>query len=331
MAPLVASRVNVSHPFEHVSLDYCGPFDVRRYSGRCNSHQKCYEAVFICQAIRAIHLEVVEELTASAFLDAYQLFAARRGHCRSITSDNATNFVGANNELRKVLADWRECSLDPAFETRGIEWKFIMPRSPSQGGSHESAVKIFKHHLRRMVGANSLSINEFRSLTTRIEACLNSRPLSAQTQDPLDPIALTPAHFLIGRDFENVAVDPIIHEGVEAFATRWRKLQRLHQYFWREWQNGYLNSLQCRNKWREAQQPLQVGDIVLIKEDNCPPQQWAIGRISETHPGADGLVRNVTIQRANKTSKRAVQKLIKLPVDPAPQAGPREDVAAATV
>lgn len=320
MAPLDARRVNFEYPFAHVSVDYCGHFDVRRYSGKCNSTQMCYVAVFVCLATRAIHLEVVEDLTTDAFLDAYQRFASRRGHCRSITSDNATNFVGAKRHLYNVVNDWRKCANNALFTTRGIEWRFIMPKAPSQGGNHESAVKLFKHHLRRMVGSNFLSINEFRSLTIRIEACLNSRPLEVQSQDPNEHTVITPAHFLIGREFENVAVDPIMDDSaIGSYAVRWRKVQQLHQHFWRQWQRGYLNALQSRNKWREPQNNLAIGDVVLIKEDRQPPQQWLLGRVNAVHPGKDGLVRNVTLRSAGKIFQRAAQGLVKLPVGNSPR------------
>lgn len=313
MAPLRVERVTGGYPFLHASIDYCGPFEVKAWKDRCNRIVKCYVAVFICMATRAIHLEVVEGLSTADFIDAYQRFASRRGHCKSIKSDNATNFVGAKRKLDQVLETWKKAERYEVFSTRGIEWTFTMPRSPSQGGNHEAAVKLYKHHLVRMMGARRLSLSEFVSLTTRIEACLNSRPLGVQYDDPTDHIVLTPAHFLIGREFENVAVDEPADDG-KTFAYRWRKVQHMHQQFWASWQRDYINALQSRNKWINERHDLEINDIVLIKEDGIPPQQWMIGRVSKLHPGNDGLVRNVTITRMGKDYKRAVQKLCKLPV-----------------
>lgn len=150
-------------------------------------------------ATRAIHLELVLDQTSDAFIDAFQRFAARRGYCAQIISDNATTFVGAKRQINEIDKIFRKSSHSSLFSVRGIEWKFIMPRSPSQGGSHEAAVKLFKHHLWRVVGSNVLSVTEANSLVIRIEGCLNSRPLAFQSDDPNDHVVVTPAQLLTGH------------------------------------------------------------------------------------------------------------------------------------
>lgn len=314
MAALVPSRVNMARPFDHVSLDYCGPFEVKRFPGRCKTLIKAYVAIFICMATRAVHFEVVVGLTSDAFIDAYQRMAARRGHCKSITTDNATTFKGAKRNLEQVLEIYKQSATNREFATRGIEWRFIMPRAPSQGGSHEAAVKLFKHHMKRCVRSNTLSVEEFRSFTTRVEPCVNSRPLGVLRDEASDDLVLTPAHFLIHGPFENVAVDPPAEEK-SSYSSQWRRLQFLHQNFWRRWQCDYVNSLANRHKWKRAEENLAVHDIVLLRDENTPPNQWRMARVIETHPGDDGLVRNVTLQRGKDQLKRAVQGLSRLPIE----------------
>lgn len=314
MANLVEERVTPKRPFTDVSIDYCGPFEVKRYSGRCRSLVKVWVAVFVCMATRAIHLELVHNLTSEAFIDAFQNFASRRGYCAQIISDNAKTFVGAKRQMLEIEEIFRKSAQASFFVTRGIEWKFIMPRSPSQGGSHEVAVKLFKHHLWRVVGANVLSVTELSSLIVRIEGCLNSRPLAVQSDDPNDHIVVTPSQLLTGHSL--VAAPPVetLHENEPITNRNLKKVQYWHQDIWRQWQSDYINSLQCRGRWQTKQKNLEIDDIVLIKEDNIAPQHWLLGRIIATHPGTDGCVRNVTIQCGNGSSfKRAVQKLVKLP------------------
>lgn len=190
-----------------------------------------------------------------------------------------------------------------------------MPRSPSQGGSHESAVKLFKHHLKRVMGANVLDVLEFGSLVTRIEGCLNSRPLAIQTDDATDIVAITPAMLITGNSLDSVTPVEPEHLDEPITTKRIQKLQYWHQQLWRLWQSDYINQLQCRGRWATAKENLEIGDIVLIKEDNIAPSYWAMGRITNVHPGKDGKVRNVTLKVANATPiQRAIQKLVKLPV-----------------
>ncbi|CAH0384491.1 unnamed protein product [Bemisia tabaci] len=99
--------------------------------------------------------------------------------------------------------------------------------------------------------------------------------------------------------------------------SRWQLLQAITQEFWRRWSLEYLNTLQQRQKWLTDTRPIGVGDVVLIREDGYPPLHWPLGRVTAVHPGADSVVRVVTVQRANgRQFKRAAVKLCRLPVDP---------------
>lgn len=87
----------------------------------------------------------------------------------------------------------------------------------------------------------------------------------------------------------------------------------MYQRFWSRWSSDYLHTLQQRKKWQSASQDIKIGDMVLILEDNLPPNKWALGRVLLTHPGADGHTRVVTVRTKMTTFKRAIVKLARLP------------------
>jgi hypothetical protein len=97
---LPAARITESRPFTNVGIDYCGPFYIKERKDRNRRKIKAYMAIFVCLSAKAVHIELVSDLTSEAFIAALRRFIARRGFCSSIYSDNGTNFVGANNELR---------------------------------------------------------------------------------------------------------------------------------------------------------------------------------------------------------------------------------------
>jgi hypothetical protein len=95
-------RVVPSRPFTNVGLDYAGPLQIKLSKGRGRiKTTKAYICIFVCMAIKAVHIELVCDLTTDSFLNALKRFITRRGLCCNIYSDNATNFVGANKQLKE--------------------------------------------------------------------------------------------------------------------------------------------------------------------------------------------------------------------------------------
>nr|XP_033202459.1 uncharacterized protein LOC117163846 [Bombus vancouverensis nearcticus] len=156
MGDLPAARITESRPFTNVGIDYCGPFYIKERKDRNRRKTKVYVAIFICLAVKAVHIELVSDLTSEAFIAALRRFIARRRFCVTIYSDNGTNFVGANNELRELRnllqSDDHKVKVQSFLADRRIEWLFSPPNSPHFGGLWEAAVKTFKRHFRRVAG-----------------------------------------------------------------------------------------------------------------------------------------------------------------------------------
>lgn len=307
MAPLPKQRVIPSRPFSVCGVDFAGPLTIRSGVRRVTG-TKAWIAVFICFATRAIHLEAVVGLTSGAFTAALRRFMSRRGKSTTIHSDNGTNFVGTRKELASYL---KHC--DSTMAQEGIEWKFNPPSAPHFGGLWESAVKSTKHHLTRILKDSRLNLEELTTLLCQIEACVNSRPLTPLSTDPAEINALTPAHFLIGGPIL-LPPEPNLEDETIEHLQRWRYVQALMQGFWSRWHKEYLPQLQIRGKWIVNKDTLNVGDIVIIKEDCTPPSRWKLGKVICTHPGKDDIIRVVTLKTAMGTQiKRPVIKLCRLP------------------
>ncbi|XP_030747675.1 uncharacterized protein LOC115876126 [Sitophilus oryzae] len=292
MGSLPKPRVVPSRPFYYCGVDYAGPYLLKDGKTRNRVKIKAYVCIFICLSTRAVHAELVTDLSTEGFLNAFKRFVSRRGLCGHVFSDNATNFVGSNNELLKlcqVVRDSVNEKYPNYFSEHRITWHFIPPKSPHHGGTWESAVRSFKHHLKRVLGDNHLNFENFYTLLTQIEAILNSRPILPLTNDLSDLEALTPGHFLIGESL--IAVPPSNDIDIPANRLRhFKHLQQLVQRFWSLWSKDYLNSLQQRSKWQTRQENVKEGILVLLKEDNEPPMRWPLGRIVSVHPGSDNLL-----------------------------------------
>lgn len=173
MADLPSSRTKPERPFKVCGVDYMGPVGLSSKTGRNPTITKAYVSVFVCFVTRAIHLELVSDQSTAQFMQALRRFIARRGPVAQLLSDNGTNFVGANNYLAQIYKKQDEWANGEVAEKFQIKWKFITPNAPHHGGLHEAAVKSVKKHLQRVIGAQNLTFEEYYTLLTQVEACVN--------------------------------------------------------------------------------------------------------------------------------------------------------------
>ena len=313
MGDLPAARVTQSHPFARCGVDYAGPFNLKSGRGKRTTTEKAYLALFVCFSTRAFHLELVTSLSTEAFMAAFKRFVARRGLPSHIHSDCGTNFIGASRELKTLLTSSAHNIAIADFLSRdSIQWHFNPPGAPHFGGLWEAGVKSVKYHLSRILTDYRLNYEELSTVFTQIEACLNSRPLTAMSSDPSDLEVLTSGHFLVGRPLVSTPEHDVmaIHQNR---LSRWQLLQKLKQQFWSRWSSEYLSRLQQRPKWLNQRKNLQINDLVILK-DQLPPQQWKLGRVLEVHPGKDDMVRVVTLKTSDGIFKRPITKVCHLPI-----------------
>nr|XP_012145447.1 PREDICTED: uncharacterized protein LOC100881684 [Megachile rotundata] len=312
-------RVTFTRPFLKIGVDYCGPFFIKEKKFRNTKKIKSYVSVFVCLTTKAIHLELVGDLTTDSFIAALRRLFARRGKATDIYSDNATNFVGANRTLKElhnaIFADSKDDIIKQFLANQRINWHFIPPRAPHFGGIWESAVKSVKHHTTRLMQNILFDYETFITCLAEIEAILNSRPITPLSSDPADLTALTPGHFIIGDALTTIP-ERDVTETKTGRLSNWQQTQQIRQHFWKRWHKEYLNELTVRQKWHRAgTSNIQPGQLVILKEDNLPPLCWPLARITDIHPGEDGIVRVVTVKTAQGTYKRAIKKLAPLPID----------------
>lgn len=316
MADLPRDRVTRAKPFSKVGVDFGGPLLIRSSRLRKASLTKCYIAVFVCMVTKAVHIELVSSLSTEAFLLTLKRFIARRGNPEIIYSDNATNFVGSRNHLRELYLFFKSkktlSDIEIFLSTKEIEWKFIPPRSPHWGGLWEAAIKSAKHHIFRIVGNAHLTFEELSTVLAQIEAILNSRPLLPLSNDPSELNYLTPGHFLVGENLQSFPEKNEIDKPINRL-TVWQHCSKLQQDFWKKWSVDYLNRLQNRPKWLQPTKNLMINDLVLIKEDNCPPLKWPMGRVIEIIPGTDGKVRVVKLRVKEGIFTRSITKICPFP------------------
>ena len=273
-------------PFEVTGIDYAGPMIIKKRYVRRPTYIKAYLALFVCFATKAVHIEVIEDLTTEDFLAALKRFISRRGLPSQLHSDNGSNFVGAKNDLQLLYKFLREnhSALSNYLLSQRIQWSCIPERSPHFGGLWEAAVKAAKFHLKRISGPIKFSLSELNTVMCQIEAILNSRPLTTINCHASHGIqSLTLAHFLIGRPL--TAYPETIIDTSPTLLKRWTMCQALTHHFWERWSHEYMHQLQKLSKWHSPTNNLKVNDVVIIREDCAFTCHWPVAVVLEVYPG----------------------------------------------
>ena len=143
MANLPSCRLNESAPFTHCGIDMFGPIVVKQR----RSEVKRYGAMFTCMASRAIHIEVAFNLDTDSFILALRTLVARRGNVRSIYSDNGSNFIGAERELKKAYSEMDDNKIQSFMEGIGGDWIKWQKNPPLQATWVEFGKGKFVQHV----------------------------------------------------------------------------------------------------------------------------------------------------------------------------------------
>ena len=226
---------------------------------------------------------------------ALRRFMARRGKPTKILSDNGTNFVGGERELREAVKSLSQERITSELSQSYIDWHFNTPAASHMGGAWERLVGSVKRALKVVLANQTVSDEVLYSALCEVEHIINSRPLTYVSSDTSDFRALTPNHLLIGSSSPHIPPG-VFTSGDLCTRKRWRHAQALASHFWKRWSREYLPTLTVRKKWQKDVKNVGVGDLVLLADPNSPRGWWPLARVTQVFPGPDGRVRSVEIR-----------------------------------
>ena len=253
---------------------------------------------------RAVHIEVSKSHDTSSFINALRRFLAIRGPISVLRCDRGTNFVGANRELKEAIENVNDDVLRNFLNEHNceIEFKHNVPDASHMGGVWERMIRSVRSILNVLMANHSEQLDDemLRTYMYEVMAIINSRPLTTETlNDPTSLTPLTPNHLIMMKS--NVVLPPpgeFQRDDVYC-RKRWRRVQYLIDQFWCRWKKEYLQTIQERQKWTRKRRNVQVGDVVLLKDDSLPRNSWPLCKVVKANTSCDNLVRTVKLQIGN--------------------------------
>ena len=317
MATLPVERLKPSPPFQNIGLDYFGPFEIKGEVQK-RVRGKCYGLLFVCDSSRAVHVEITQNYSTDAFLQALRRYASIRGWPQSIHSDNGSQLVGAANELKKAVAGLNLEEIKAFGPASEINWTFCPADAPWQNGSTEALAKSVKRALNVVMAGKICSFAEMQTVMYEAAQLVNQRPIGRKPLTPDDGTYLCPNDLLLGH-CDNKPPQGPFSESANA-KQRLNFTQEIINKFWKKWTQEVFPNLVIEPKWHTERRNVKVNDVVLVQDANLVRGEWKLGVVDEILESKDGRVRNVVVRYKNLNTnvrvRRAVQRLIVIvPVD----------------
>lgn len=317
LTDLSKERVRLLKPFNDTAIDYTGHVYVYEGDGTA---RKVYIVLYTCMAIRAIHLDLVPDLTVKSFIQSFRRFCS--AHCvpQSIYTDNARYFLASQRVLNNLfLSD----EFKEHLQEHRIHHKTIPVYASWVGGVYERQVKTIKRCLHKSVGKAMLDYFELSTHLAEIQNVVNSRPITYVSSELNDLEPLTPNKILKVHTNPRLQMvedpddtDPLwqqqhneTHDQLNEIINRQEKMIDKYR---KMWYSQYLLSL--RETTRDVFQTvwfdkIAVGDVVLIDTKDRPRIYWQMGRVIQLIHGPDGLVRQVMVKTSGGVGRYSLRLL----------------------
>lgn len=262
-----------------------------------------YILLFTCLNIRAVHLELVNDMSTHSVVLAMVRFFNLYGVPTHIYSDNARSFVAGCDLVKQVFVSDEFVG---KFSTFNIKHLTIPLYSAWFGSVWERLIKTVKSCLFKLVGRKSLEYFEVLTVLSDVQNAINSRPLTYRCSedaglDVITPNAFLHPHFNTSLFLRDQAVvqeltPPSREDLFGSLEFRDIYLKGFHDL----WYEEYLLSIreQSRDLFQvEYHNVIRVGDVVVVKNPIKSRPYWSLGRVMEVTPGDDALVRSAKIRR----------------------------------
>ena len=302
MTSMPKHRMKLVRPYEHCGVDFTGQLWVN--SERKNEPPiKMYILIYTCLNIRAIHIDLLPDMSTKSFLMSFNRFCNIYGIPGNLYSDNARSFLSAGKILSNILVD--SPTVDH-FQRNSINHITIPLYSAWVGATWERLIRVVKSCLHRTVGRAKLHYFELLSILSDIQNAVNSRPLTYRSSDK-DLEVITPNSFLklhgncslVLRREDATPLEPPTNEQL---CNTLDMHKELFSKFKDLWHNSYLLSLRehYKNLYEDCwENRIKVDDVVLVKLPNKPRPFWLLGKVLEVIVGHDNKIRSVKVKRGD--------------------------------
>lgn len=294
------AQVELFRPFKHVGVDFTKHWWVK-VKGSTQA-QKMFIIIYVCLNIRAIHLDLISDMSTDSFIKSFQRFVCRFGVPDVVYSDNAKSFIQGMKTFEAFVTSENGQEF---LRQNQIVHRRVSLYSPWTVSLWERLLRVVKDCLVKVIGRNSIDYFQFITVLSEITDAINSRPLT-YTSSSLDVIPLTPNCFLKPHSRTSMVWkthdDTSLSETTPSRDVLIKSLQssaNLFEEYRTRWYEEYLLSLRetsrdlYQTSWKNR---VKKDDIVIVRSPVKERAYWQLGIVSELIFGDDGKVRSAYVR-----------------------------------
>ena len=210
--------------------------------------------------------------------------------------------------MSEAFSDLNQEKIQKSPLYSGVKWSFNTPAASHHGGVWERVIRMVRKVLNSILHQQHLDDEGLQTLLCEVEAILNDRPITKTSEDPNDLEPLTPNHILLLKG--QPSLPPGLFNKNDSYSKRrWKQVQFLSNLFWHRWLQEYVPLLQERQRWPKDKRNFAAGDVVIVADSNAPRGSWLLGKVLQTFPDRQGLVRSVEVRTKYNTLQRPITKI----------------------
>ena len=319
-------------PFRYAFMDYIGPYTIQWNGER----KKAWLLIVTCLWSRAINLKVCLSADTKDFLRALQLHIFEFGIPEFCVSDLGSQLTAGSRVIETFLSDYETHAYFEEHNIKPLKFEQYAKGNSSLGSLVESCVKMVKKLIFSSIRNSVLDYQDFHFLICQAVHLINKRPVAFKdglrdtsidnVEDPITPECLLKGYDLVSvniiPDLQKSPEDPDYLPGgnVENVRDNYFKLRqarnRLNEIYHSEFLANLISqAIDKKDRYRAVNHKLlNVGDIVLLKEDSCKQSAYPIGIVKKIELNHLGEVKAARVLKGKSREivYRTVDSLILL-------------------
>ena len=312
MGPVSGQNLTIAPAFFITQVDIAGP--LLTYSPHNKrATVKIYFVVYCCSTTSSVIIKVMEDYSASSFIQSFIRFSCETGYPKILVSDEGSQLLKGYDDMRINYSDLR----NKLHLEVGVEFDVVPAGGHNMTGKVERKIQEIRSSIERSYDKQRFSILQWQTVVAEIGNAINDLPLALGNlvSDFEEMDLITPNRLRMGRNNNRSPVGPlfVVSDPSKFFIEN----AKIFNSWFETWLTSHVPKLMNQPKWFRTDYDIKVGDIVLfLKKEGLLNSTYQYGMVKSVEVGKDEKIRTVILKYRNhheavdRETRRAVRQLV---------------------